>query len=588
MDNQLNVCIRYAADLPVLRYIIPFSYSHNGMSYDDAKKKILATKEWVIGKRKDLVPSKEEDLYDHVYDSLIDNAKTGLYDTNIGMFFIPKKPICQNLIYSFFDKEEKKYEFSISDVNIFIFKTGVGLYVYEASLPYHKSVEPGYVQCLTLDQLILFQNRFKELNVVRGYFGKEENKYCFYPKGHDAHEFYTLGRDIAIKLNKILEDVFYYPPRVNDILKHKKLYELKNQKAELQRNKKKINNKKFNQKEQFWENITISDFNKLWDEELDDIFIVPDKALLYSYVVMNASDNIFNEKDKEIAFSQFCKNLYYLTRGYKPSYRVSDHAADERKQMFRRHENDFWDASLEGVGDFVLVYDNLFEITPDGLEPDKTKQKTDVFFDNVRPMEMRGDYFILYILLLYQHYSVVFFSKKITETIPMQKDVFLNETKDRELIYSKLRNLKLDVDMFFANCMFESVGQITDMCTIYSFIEGKLHVKKNSESLQRGINDLDALREEIQNKQKAEKDSHVNKILSTISLLAIISIIFDAIQFFDLIKNPVLSFLQKIQSMIVSIDLKIWIAVLILFIIGVFVFIRNKSRNKIKDKKKRD
>lgn len=78
MDNQLNVCIRYAADLPVLRYIVPFSYSHNGMSYDDAKKKILATNEWVIGKRKDLVPSKEEDLYDHVYDSFIDDEKNRL------------------------------------------------------------------------------------------------------------------------------------------------------------------------------------------------------------------------------------------------------------------------------------------------------------------------------------------------------------------------------------------------------------------------------------------------------------------------------------------------------------------------------
>lgn len=516
--------------------------------------------------------------------------KTGLYDTNIGMFFIPKKPICQNLVYSFFDEEKKKYEFIISDVNIFIFKTGIGLYVYEASLPYHKSVIPGYLQCLNLEQLILFQNRFKELNVVRGYLSKEENKnkYCFYPKGYDEHEFYTLGREIAVKLHNILGDVFYYPPRVNDILKHKKLHELKLEKKELQKNRKKINNKKYNQKEQFWENITISDFTKLWADELNDIFIVPDKALLYSYVVMNASDNISNENDKEIAFSQFCKDLYYLTRGYKPSYRVSDHAADERKQMFRRHENDFWDASLEGVGDFVLVYDNLFETTPDGQKLDKTKQKTDVFFDQIRPLEMRGDYFILYILLLYQHYSVVFFSKKITETIPMQKDVFLNETTDRDIIYSKLRNLKLDIDMFFANCMFEAVAQITDICTIYSFIEGKLHVKKNMESLQRGINDLDALREEIQSKQQAEKDSHVNKILSTISILAIISIIFDAIQFLGLIKKPILSLFQNILTVIISIDLKIWIAALVLLIVGLLILTAKKFSKKVKNKKKRD
>lgn len=533
MDRQLNVCIRYATDLPVLRYIVPFSYSQNGMTYEDAKQKILTTKEWIIGKRKDLVPSKEEDLYDHVYDSLIDDEKSSLYDTNIGMFFIQKNPTQQTLIYSFFDDGEKNYVFSISDVNIFIFKTGIGFYVYEASLPQNENLEEGYVKSLSIEQLILFQNRFKELNVVRGYFGKRENSYCFYPEGHDEHEFYTLGREIALKLNHIFGDVFYYPPRVNSIFKYKKLYELREQKKELQQNKKKINKKKFERKEGFWENITTSDADKLSNEELSDIFIVPDKALLYSYVVMNTSDNISNENEKEIAISQFCKDLYYLTRGYKPSYRVSENAADERQQMFRRHENDFWDASLEGVGDFVLVYDNLFETNPDKNEIDKTRQKTSLFFDKVRPSEMRGDYFILYILLLYQHYSVVYFSKKISESIPMQKKVFLNETADNDIIYDELRDLKLDVNMFFANCMFESVGQITDMCTIYSFIEGKMHVKKNMESLQQGINDLDALREEIQNKQKAEKDSRIGKVLTTISVLAIISIIFDTIQFID-------------------------------------------------------
>lgn len=590
MDSQLNVCIRYAADLPVLRYIVPFSYAHNGMSYDDAKKKILATKEWVIGKRKDLVPSKEEDLYDHVYDSFIDDNATSLYDTNIGTFFIPINRIDQKLVYSFWDDGDKKYEFSIFDVNIFIFKTGVGFYVYEASLPQNKDVEEGYVECLNIDQLILFQNRFKELNVIRGYYGKSEDKFYFYPKGYDENEFYTLGRELAIKLNNIFGDVFYYPPRVNAILKHKIISELKDEKAELKK-KKKLHKKKFKGRKQFWENITVSDSDKLSNEELKDIFIVPDKALLYSYVVMNTSDNVLNETEKETAFYQFCKDLYYLTRGYKPSYKVSDRAEEERRQMFRRHENDFWDASLEGVGDFVLVYDNLFETDADKNEVDKSKQKTSLFFDSIRPMEMRGDYFILYILLLYQHYSVVFFSKKISETIPMQKDVFLGEAKDSDAIYSRLRDLKLDIDMFFANCMFESVGQITDMCTIYSFIEGKMHVKKNIESLQRGINDLDALREEIQNKQKAEKDSHVSNILSIIGILAIISIMFDTIQFVGWLKTNVMPLFEGLCGVIILIDSRIWIAIgvlVLLVVAAACIFIKKKTKNKMKHEKKRD
>lgn len=582
MDNQLNVCIRYAADLPVLRYIIPFSYAHNGLSYDDAKKKILATKEWTIGKRKDLVPSKEEDLYDHIYDSFIDDESTSLTDTNIGMFFIPKKATPRKLIYSFFDNGDKKYEFSICDVNIFIFKTGIGLYVYEASLPQKACTESGYIQSLNIDQLVLFQNRFKEINTVRGYFGKRENHYCFYPNDYNSQEFYTLGRDIAIKLNKIFGDVFYYPPRVNDILKYKKILKIKNEKKELKKNNQEINKKKFNKREAFWENITVSDYKNVSKEELDDVFVVPDKALLYSYVVMNTSDNLSNEQDKEKAFAHFCQHLYYLTRGYKPSYKVSDNTTDERKQMFRRHENDFWDASLEGVGDFVLIYDNLFDSLPDQTEHTKAKQKTSLFFDKVRPLEMRGDYFILYILLLYQHYSVVYFSKKITETIPMQKKVFLNENKDNQIIYNRLRDIKLDVNLFFANGMFESVGQITDMCTIYSFIEGKLQVKKHIESLQQGINDLDALREEIQTKQQAEKDAHLNKILSIIGVLAIISIIVDSVQFFTLIGQYIIPLMSLLCSSVISGN---WVAlasviIFIAFIIGSCIFLKNKFQKK--------
>lgn len=297
---------------------------------------------------------------------------------------------------------------------------------------------------------------------------------------------------------------------------------------------------------------------------------------------MNTSDNLSNEQDKEKAFAQFCQNLYYLTRGYKPSYKVSDNTTDERKQMFRRHENDFWDASLEGVGDFVLIYDNLFDSLPDQTENNKVKQKTSLFFDKVRPLEMRGDYFILYILLLYQHYSVVYFSKKITETIPMQKNVFLDKSNDNQIIYNRLRDIKLDVNLFFANGMFESVGQITDMCTIYSFIEEKLQVKKHIESLQRGINDLDALREEIQTKQQAEKDAHLNKILFIISVLAIISIIVDSVQFFTLIGQYIMPLMRTLWSTIISGNCFALAGVIIFIVvtIGSCIFIKRKSHKK--------
>ena len=73
MNNQINVCIRYAEDLPVLRYIVPFSYSQGGMTYHDAKKKVLKLHRMLInifaeGQSKEIEPGK-------IYKGLIDFVK---------------------------------------------------------------------------------------------------------------------------------------------------------------------------------------------------------------------------------------------------------------------------------------------------------------------------------------------------------------------------------------------------------------------------------------------------------------------------------------------------------------------------------
>jgi hypothetical protein len=128
--------------------------------------------------------------------------------------------------------------------------------------------------------------------------------------------------------------------------------------------------------------------------------------------------------------------------------------------------------------------------------------------------------------------------------------------------------------MFFANGMFESVGQITDMCTIYSFIESKLHVKQNIESLQHGINDLDALREEIQRQQQEEKDAHTNKLLTVIGVLAIISIAFDGVQFISWLAGALQSLAATSPWILIT-------APIVLALVAVsWLFLRKRSKNK--------
>lgn len=69
-DKPLLV-VRYANRIPILRYIIPFSYGHNGKRFDEAIRQVMNSNKWIVSSREDIVPSHEEDLYDHIYSSFI-------------------------------------------------------------------------------------------------------------------------------------------------------------------------------------------------------------------------------------------------------------------------------------------------------------------------------------------------------------------------------------------------------------------------------------------------------------------------------------------------------------------------------------
>lgn len=604
----MDIDIRYETELPLLRYIVPFSFGHAGKTYDEAKRDLLASGKWYIASRSEMVPSREEDLYDHIYKSLTDDQDTSMYDTNVGVDFIPsdRQELQTSMVYEFMDWEgkQKKYRFRIFDTNIFLFKTGIGLYVYEAKLSINKNdaeLENGFCPRLSLDELIIFQNRFKELNVLRGYDGTKQNAYRFYEEANapvenglseqdDATRFYTLGSKISAKLNAYFSDVFYYPPRINEIAKRREMHKYSLQwQAQLKKFEKKQvkpTSKKFkdckaqiDQQIERLKNMSLSDMPELLaDYEGDEVRIVPDKAILYNYMVFNVPQMPKTAEEKSKAMSKYHQALYYLTRGYKFSYKTSDDVGAEREQMFRRHENDYWDASLEGAGDYVLLYENPY--TEDG------KNKPNLFFDAVRPKEMRGDYFLLYILLLYRHFSIIYYSKKISETIPMQLDFYKNPSLNQRCSYENLCALKQEINIFFSNQMYESVGQITDVCTIYSFIEEKMKIKRNISALQKGVDNIEKLQKDIMDERQEQKSRKLNKIIGLFGVLAVISIICDFLQLVDWFSGSLSSFWQKALSDsvaagdIVYLLITLLVPLLLISMVGyaVYAFIKNNAK----------
>lgn len=330
MDTTIQ--LRYSKTHPLLMYVVPFAYGHKGTSYQDARTMVLESGNWKDASRADLVPSHEEDLYEHIYTSIIEDSTAR---NNIGCAFVPTESHSRNMIYRFgaADGAVRECRFRISDVDLYLFKTGIGFYTYRVDFP-----EDRYqTHKLSADELILFQNRIKELNIVRGFQSKGANYFCIYPEhvsetSEGRIPYYTLGQDIALLLNSLLKEVFYFPPRVNTLLiqdqKRKLSAAWEQKRLEFESRGVGSNQKKFKRaKEEIdtakndWDKYSIADIEELHPEAIDAStpVMVPDKALLYSCIVFNADHEPESEEEKKQCLNMLCRNAYYLTRGYKHS-----------------------------------------------------------------------------------------------------------------------------------------------------------------------------------------------------------------------------------------------------------------------------
>ncbi len=611
-DNKLNV--RYVADVPFLRYIVPFSYGHNGMKYEEAVEKMLVSGQWRVAKRSDLVPSHEEDLYDHIYcgfvDSNLDPEGGGNPENNIGAGFLAVNFKRRGMYYHYHEKEgvadpksddptRRILNFTIEDEGIFLFRTGIGFYWYDVKLP-----------TMDVDHLVLFQNRFKELNVIR-LTRADSDKFWFCNKKNPGEEKFTMGTYISMKLYDIFGDVYYYPPRINQVVKNKKIEENRKQwkayaeAAEAQRKKDeearaaqdlpkekyqysseyKEKLEAFHKERDLWENMCISQ-GKIMGFVDGIPMIVPDRAILFSYVVFNADKDVESEGEKQQLISEMCKYAYFLSRGYKESYKVTKDAEAERKNMFFRHENDIWDASLEGVGCFVSIYNNLYN--KDG------SLKSNTFYDKNRVKEMKGDYFILYMLLLYQHYTLIYFFQTMSNKFSFKFDHYL---KYNEALYNEIYSFKVGLDIFLSGSVYEAVSHTTDICNLYSYIEDKMMIQGDYENLKRSVGNLENLQscllqkkkeadEEAAGAQKDDFDKTLGIVGGVIGGLAVISSVKDVVGLVDLIKERI--GLGDIGYIICLATLLGLVALVACIAVGVIIkYFSNKRKRKGKKRQKK-
>ena len=219
--NRLRIR-KLGGKLPFLRYLVPFCVEYRDSDMEAAVRALCESRDFRLLSRADMVPSHEEDLYDFLYSDLVPGRGTEEKGgTNLGCQLKAQNFEYRQMYYHYVSRGERLTKpFFITQKGLVLFKNGISFYWYDVKIDFE---DP--------DELVLFQNRFKELNVIR--FTKSgDNQFHFSETLAEDGRLFTMGSTIAAELGRYFPQVSYFPARFNEALRQEKLRELKNKRQE--------------------------------------------------------------------------------------------------------------------------------------------------------------------------------------------------------------------------------------------------------------------------------------------------------------------------------------------------------------------
>ena len=206
----------------------------------------------------------------------------------------------------------------------------------------------------------------------------------------------------------------------------------------------------------------------------------PDLALLCSYMVYDHADR---RALKEAA--------YRLARGYDEKYLISDGMLEDCPELF---DNIYYCSTLEGSA--VAVGHNPVN---------------EGFF--VKNMEApRRTYAFLYLYALYQHYSLIAFTTKISKELPSDTDDYLGGSG----YAGKMERLIVDINTFLMKSDLATVSNIQHHNQFYANCRRALSIEEDKQSLQSGFENLEKMQaglrrgeqEEARRQEKEAAEKH--------------------------------------------------------------------------------
>lgn len=527
----------------VMRYIVPFSFS------DVTYEQLCTNLERAPGWEAEAVTERAGDIYRYIYHALECQEGLAVSAGSAWKYTVTEKgsnQICGLALR----KDDGEFVYGgLAEAGLYIFRTGIGLFWYEISLE-----RPD----LTVQEMISCQSRLKELNRRpsdgRVYRMKKnrivqvdtQNLLLEKPEGK-GEQWVTVcgdkdkpGCQYYVKQSYLSEIPEYHGEGI--------AYRL----IEKTEGKEKVS-LKYHSVQQMSLGVWVTEMINVLDcgiqyypgcknnQKVRGNYhgqpdIVPEEALLFSYFPFQEGDGIDSRE-------ALLDAAWHLNNGYSRNFLMPE---GMERQMYQPFKEAYWYAASEGCGCYVRV-----------------NRENEQFLQGNMPHRMRTDYFTLYMLLLYQAYSLLHFSEKIEYELSADAGIYLESSED----YSqKLQLIQTEINTFLLKSVHTSVSHVQYQNDVYNYIAEKLRIKEDVKSLTAGVDFLEELQETREEKQRAEKekketlqrlreeekkerrereearqrqreDDRLSIGVSILSLLTVLSAFSDGIGFLDSVKN---------------------------------------------------
>lgn len=190
---------------------------------------------------------------------------------------------------------------------------------------------------------------------------------------------------------------------------------------------------------------------------------------------------------------------------------------------------------------------------------------------------------MIYVLVLYQFYTLLSFSEEIEKRLPVKAENYLDYSP---ILMDEINTITVKLNIFLARNTYSVVSYIQHHNDFYKYIIKQLRIEENISRLSIGFDSLGKLEKTLEKEKEDRKNSFLEKGLSIVSALALISVWKDIDGFSNLMNIKCLWDKNNISGSVCHIVVLIFTVITFIFL-GTFIFqtIKQKVQYRMDRKK---